>query len=94
MIRREREDDLGGTGDEMSRCLLLLDRAEETEEIGEHESVGKFRRVIDTVNLATVLGKSGEGDDVVEIDLESGVNVIDESFDVLFRGCNDMSVEA
>jgi hypothetical protein len=45
--------------------------------------VGKLRLVIEAVNLATVLWKSGEGNDVVEIKVESRVDVLDESLDVL-----------
>ena len=56
--------------------------------------MGKFRGVIDPVDLAAILGESGEGDDVVEIDLESGVDVVDEGFNILLRGCEGVSAES
>jgi hypothetical protein len=46
--------------------------------------MGQLRLVVKIVNLSTVLGKGGEWDNVVEIDLKSRVNVFDKSFDILF----------
>lgn len=69
----------------MSSGLLDLDGTEKTEKVGHHESVSKFGLVIDAVNFSTVLGKSSEGDNVVEIDVEGSVDVVDKGFGILAR---------
>lgn len=85
VVGRKREDDLGGSGDELTSGLFLLDGTEETEEVGKHESVGELRLVVNRVDFTAVLGKSGEGDNVVQVDLEGGVDVVDKSLDILTR---------
>lgn len=85
VVGRKREDDLGGSGDELTSGFFLFDGTEETEEVGKHESVGELRFVVNRVDLTTVLGKSGEGNNVVQVDLEGGVDVVDKSLDILTR---------
>lgn len=88
MVGRERQDDLGRASDELESGLLRLDRSEEAQQVGEHDTVGELGAVIKSIDLTAVLGQSSEGEDVVEIHAESFllvVDVVDESFDVLLR---------
>lgn len=85
VVGRKREDDLGGSGYELTSGLFLLDGTKETEKVGKHESVGELRFVVNRVDFTTVLGKSGEGNNVVQVDLEGGVNVIDKRLNILTR---------
>jgi hypothetical protein len=84
VVGREGENDLGRSGDEMTSSLLLLDLAEKTEEVGQHESMGKLGFVIQTINLAAILRKRSERDNVVEINSKGRVDVINECLDILF----------
>lgn len=45
--------------------------------------MSELRLVVETVDLSAVLRDSGEGEDVVEVESEGGVNVVDESLNVL-----------
>lgn len=49
----------------------------------EHDSVGELRLVVETVDLSAVLRDGGEGEDVVEVESKGGVDVVDESLNVL-----------
>jgi len=53
------------------------------------EFVSKFRTVIKTMDLATVLRNSSERHDVVKIHVQFITNVVDESFNILSRGSNE-----
>ena len=90
MVRRQGQDDLGGSGDKVSGGLLDLDGTEQSEQVGQHESVGKLRLVVDAVDLSAVLGQSSEGDDVVKVDLEGGVDVVDQGLGVLLRSWGEL----
>lgn len=70
----------------MAARLLALDGAEEAEDVGKHETMRELRLVIKAVDLTTVLGQSGERNDVVEIEVEGRVDVLDQSLDVLLGG--------
>ena len=88
VIRRERKNDLGRSSDELERLLLRLDRAKQSEEVREHDSVSELGSIVQSVDFASIFGKSGERENVVEIHAESlvgRVDVVDESFDVLLR---------
>lgn len=85
VVGREGKDDLCGTSNEVATGLLVLDDTKKTEEIDEHDTVSKLRPVVETVNLATVLGNSREWKDVVKIEAKSGVNVVNKGLDVLLR---------
>ena len=67
----------------MTACLLVLDGAEETEEVNKHNAVGQLGLVVEPVNLSPILWYGGEGKDIVEIETEGLVYVVDESLDVL-----------
>ena len=56
--------------------------------------MGELRLVVNVVDLSAVFGESGERDDVVQIDLEGGVDVVNEGFDVLFGSCEGVSSDA
>ena len=90
VVGRERKDDLGRSGDELSGCLLDLDGTKETEQVGQHESVSELRLVVDVVDLSSVLGQSREWNNVVKVDLKSRVDVVNESLGVL-SGCCGIS---
>lgn len=45
--------------------------------------MSELRLVVETVDLSAVLRDGGEGEDVVEVESEGGVNVVDESLNVL-----------
>jgi hypothetical protein len=86
VVGREGKDDLSGASGELEGSLLRLDGTEETEDVGEHDTVSELGAVVETVDLATVLGKGGEGEDVVEVHSETlvfVVDVVDKGFDVL-----------
>lgn len=88
MVGRQWEDDFGRTSDELKGGLLGLDGSEETEEVGEHDAVSELGAVVESIDLTTVLGKSGEGENVVKVHAETlllVVDVVDESLDVLLR---------
>ena len=88
MIGRERKNNLSRSSDELERLLLRLDRTEKSQEVREHDSVGELGSIVESVDFSTIFGKSGEGENVVEIHAESfvgRVDVVDESFDILLR---------
>lgn len=74
---------MGRARDKVPSSLFDLDGTEQTEEIGQHESMSKFGLVVNVVDLAAVLGECGKGDDVVEVDVEGGIDVVDQGFYVL-----------
>jgi len=51
--------------------------------------VSKFRTVIKTIDLMTVLRNSSKRHDVVKIHVQFITNVVDESFNILSRGLNE-----
>lgn len=85
VIWREGKDNLRWTGDDVAACLLLLDGTEKAKDVDQHHTMSEFRPIIEAVDLATILGKSGEGEDVVKVEVEGRVDVVDESLDVLLR---------
>jgi len=77
---------LSRTGDDAPASLLVLDTAKDAKEIDKHHTVGKFGTVIETIDLTTVLGNSSEGHDVVKIHVQTIIDIINESLDILFGG--------
>jgi len=77
---------LSRASDDASASLLVLDTAKDAEEVDKHHTVSKFRTVIETINLATVLRNSSERHDIVKIHVQITIDVIDESFNILSRG--------
>ena len=67
----------------MTACLLVLDGAEETEKVDQHDAVSELRFVVEPVDLSPVLWNSGEGENVVKIEAESLVDVVDEGLNIL-----------
>ena len=59
VVRRQWENDLRGTRDEVTAGLLDLDGAEETEKVDQHDAVSELGLVVKTVNLMTVLWDGG-----------------------------------
>ena len=86
MIRRQRQDNLSGSGLEAALCLLRLDGSEHAEKVSQHDAVSKLRLGVNAVDLATILGNGGEWDNEVEIPSETllgVVDVIDQSLHIL-----------
>ena len=67
----------------MTACLLVLDGAEETKKVDQHNAVGQLRFVVEPVDLSPVLWNGGKGENVVKIEAESLVDVVDEGLNVL-----------
>lgn len=86
MVGREGKDHLGGTSHEVTARLLGLDSSKQSEQVHQHHTMSELGLVIEAVDLTTILGDSGERKDVVEIEVESGVDVVDEGLDILLGG--------
>ena len=71
---------MGGLGYEMT---TRLDGPKDTKQVHQHDATSQLRHVIQTVNLPTVYWYAREQNDLVEIHAEIGVDIVDESFDVL-----------
>jgi hypothetical protein len=63
--------------------LLSLDSTKETQRVHKHDMVRELRLVVETVDLAAVLGNGSEGDNVVEIEPQSRVSVVNMRFHIL-----------
>ena len=81
-----REGDLSKASDDAFASLLVSDTTKDAEEVDKHHTKSKFRTVIETIDLATVLRDSSERHDVVKIHVQFTIDVIDESFNILSRG--------
>jgi hypothetical protein len=55
------------------------------QKVHKYDTVCKLRLVIETVDLAAVLGNGSERDDIVEIESQCRVNVVDKRLHILFR---------
>lgn len=86
VVGRQGKDDLGGSSDKVSSGLFDLDSTKQSEQVGQHKSVGEFGLVVNVVDLSAIFRESGEWDHIVEIDVEGRVNVVNQSFGVLSRG--------
>ena len=85
MVRGQRKDDLGRTGDEVAARLLDLDCAKKPEQDDQHDAMCELGLVVESVDFAAVLWDGSERQDVVEIQAESRVDVVDERLNVLLR---------
>ena len=86
MIGGERKDHLSWACNEMVTNLLVLDGTKNAKEVDQHHTVSKLRSIIEAVHLTTVLGDASKWKGVVEIHTKVGVDVVDESLDILFGG--------
>ena len=57
--------------------LLGLDRAQKTEQVGQHDTVSKLRLGIDGVDLTAILGDGSEGNDIVQVPAKTLLGVVD-----------------
>lgn len=69
----------------MSESLFGFDRSEKTQQVDKHDTMGELRLVVETVDFSAVLRNSSKRKDVVEIQIQSSVDVVDERFNVLTR---------
>ena len=79
----ERKDHLSGASDKVATGLLVLNCTHETQDVDQHHPMGKLGFVIQTVDLTSVLRESIEGQNVIKVHAERGVDVIDQSLDAL-----------
>jgi hypothetical protein len=56
----------------------------ETQKVHKHGTVRKLRLVVETVDLAAILGNGGERDNIVEIESQCRVNVVNKHLHILF----------
>jgi len=75
--------------DNASASLLVLDTTKDVEKVDKHYMVSKFRTIIKTMDLVTVLRNSSKRYDVVKTHVQFIINVVDESFNILSRGLNE-----
>ena len=85
MIGGQRENNLRWAGDEIKTGLLLFYGTEQAKQIDKHDTVCKFRLVVEAIDYAPIFGNRGEGKNVVQIEVEGGVDVINQGIDILFR---------
>jgi len=81
--------DVSRASDDTSASLLVLDATKDAEKVDKHHTVSKFRTIIKTMDLVTVLRNSSERYDVVKTHVQFIINVVDESFNILSRGLNE-----
>jgi len=67
MVRRKRQNNLCGTRDEMATRFLDLHCTKESQKADQHNSMSKLGPIVQPVDLATVLGDRGEGDNIIKI---------------------------
>jgi hypothetical protein len=90
MVGRHGEDDLCWASIETSVRLLLLDSAEESVNIGQHDTMSEFRSRVDGVNLTAILRDSRKWNNIIQIPTKtrlSVVNVVNQCLNILFRAC-------
>src|SRR5713226_6458630 len=71
-------------GNNLMACLLSLDSTEETQEVHKHDTVRELRLVIQTVDLAAILGNSSKWNNIVKIESQCRVNVVNKCLYILF----------
>ena len=72
---------MSGASDKVATGPLVLNCTHEMQDADQHHPMGKLG--IQTDDLASVLRESGEGQNVIKVHAERGVDAIDQSLDVL-----------
>ena len=68
-----------------SQLARLFYGTEQAKQIDKHDAVCKFRLVVEAIDYAPIFGNHGEGKNIVQIEVEGGVDVINQGIDILFR---------
>ncbi len=85
MIGGQKKDDLSGTGHEMAARLLRFNGSQNTEKVPQHDAMSELALGVQAVDFTAVFGHTCERNDIVEIHAEVGVDVIDQSLNILLR---------
>ena len=68
VVWRKRKNDLGRAHNETMTCFLRHNSTKEMKKIGQHDTMGKIRLIIKTIDPTIILGGSCGRESVVEIE--------------------------
>ena len=80
MIGGQQENNFSWASDEITG--LLFYGTEQANQIDKHDAVCKFQLVVETINFAPIFGNGGKGNNIVQVEVEGGVDVINQGINM------------